>query len=71
MLRDDGAQGLFECEALPARTIAQDELSFVIFGMPNKARRGATTEVLPLRDIATAELHTTTQKKNMPEIVLT
>jgi two-component system chemotaxis response regulator CheB len=52
---DDGAQGLAEMHAAGAATIAQDEATSVIFGMPKEAiARGAVTSVLPLHHIAPA-----------------
>jgi two-component system, chemotaxis family, protein-glutamate methylesterase/glutaminase len=52
---DDGAEGLAEMRAAGARTIAQDESTSVIFGMPKEAiARGAAGEVLPLPRIAGA-----------------
>lgn len=50
---DDGAEGLWEMKDAGARTIAQDEESCVVFGMPKEAIvRGATSQVLPLGQIA-------------------
>lgn len=50
---DDGAQGLVEMKAAGAPTLAQDEASCVVFGMPREAiARGAVDEVVPLTDIA-------------------
>jgi two-component system, chemotaxis family, protein-glutamate methylesterase/glutaminase len=55
---DDGAQGLLEMRSAGAHTIAQDEASCVVFGMPKEAiSRGAATEILPLTDIAAAALN--------------
>jgi two-component system chemotaxis response regulator CheB len=52
---DDGAEGLAEMRAAGARTIAQDESTSVIFGMPKEAiARGAVDEILPLPRIAGA-----------------
>lgn len=49
----DGAAGLLELKNRGARTIAQDEASSVVFGMPKEAiALGAATRVLPLSDIA-------------------
>jgi two-component system chemotaxis response regulator CheB len=54
---DDGARGLLEMKENGAVTIAQDERSCVIFGMPNEAiKRGAAGQVLPLDRIPTAIL---------------
>jgi two-component system, chemotaxis family, protein-glutamate methylesterase/glutaminase len=50
---DDGARGLLEMREMGAATIAQDEASSVVFGMPNEAiKRGAAERVLPLERIA-------------------
>ena len=57
---NDGAQGLLEMRAAGAQTIAQDESSCVVFGMPKEAiSRGAALTVLPLGQIAQAVLGTT------------
>ncbi|HEY4642320.1 MAG TPA: chemotaxis response regulator protein-glutamate methylesterase [Thermoanaerobaculia bacterium] len=54
---DDGAEGLLEMRESGARTIAQDEATSVIFGMPKEAiARGAAMEVLALGEIAGAVL---------------
>jgi len=50
---DDGARGLEEMKNAGARTLAQDEASSVVFGMPKEAiARGAACEAVPLGDIA-------------------
>lgn len=50
---DDGARGLEEMKATNAFTIAQDEATSVVFGMPKEAiARGAATKILPLNAIA-------------------
>ncbi|GAB4487874.1 MAG: chemotaxis response regulator protein-glutamate methylesterase [Thermodesulfovibrionales bacterium] len=52
---DDGAQGMFELMEAGAYTIAQDEKSCVVFGMPKEAiKRGAVAKVLPLEAISSA-----------------
>jgi two-component system, chemotaxis family, protein-glutamate methylesterase/glutaminase len=49
----DGAAGLLEMKQAGAFTIAQDELSSVVFGMPKEAiERGAATKVVHLSHIA-------------------
>jgi two-component system, chemotaxis family, protein-glutamate methylesterase/glutaminase len=54
---DDGAQGLYEMKEAGAATIAQDEESCVVFGMPKEAiSRGAVNVVVPLEQIANAAL---------------
>jgi two-component system, chemotaxis family, protein-glutamate methylesterase/glutaminase len=50
---DDGARGLLEMKEAGASTIAQDEKTCVVFGMPNEAiKMGAADKVLPLDQIA-------------------
>ncbi|MDY0201581.1 MAG: chemotaxis response regulator protein-glutamate methylesterase [Tenuifilaceae bacterium] len=50
---DDGAKGLLEMKEAGARTIAQDEKSCVVFGMPKEAiKLGGVDKVLPLDEIA-------------------
>jgi len=49
---DDGARGLLEMREAGARTIAQDEKTSVVFGMPNEAiKLDAAEFVLPLNQI--------------------
>lgn len=49
----DGAEGLLKMKQAGAKTIAQDEKSCVVFGMPKEAiKMGATDKVLPLDRIA-------------------
>lgn len=53
----DGAQGMLAMKKAGARTIAQDEASCVVFGMPKEAiRHGAVDRVLPLSAIPGAIL---------------
>jgi two-component system chemotaxis response regulator CheB len=50
---DDGAHGILEMKQAGAYTIAQDEESCVVFGMPNEAiKSGGIDTVLPLEKIA-------------------
>jgi len=50
---DDGARGLADMREAGARTVAQDQASSVVFGMPKEAiRRGAAAAVLPLAALA-------------------
>lgn len=52
---EDGARGLLDLHRAGGRTIAQDEASSAVFGMPRAAQRlGAVTGLLPLEDIAAA-----------------
>lgn len=49
----DGAQGLLEMRQAGAPTVAQDEETSLVFGMPREAiARGGAGEVLPLEQIA-------------------
>jgi two-component system chemotaxis response regulator CheB len=49
----DGAQGLLNMRKAGARTIAQDEASCVVFGMPQEAiKRGAAEKIVPLNQVA-------------------
>ena len=53
----DGAEGLLKMREAGAHTIAQDEKTSVVWGMPGEAvKRGAAVEVLPLPQVATAAL---------------
>jgi two-component system chemotaxis response regulator CheB len=50
---DDGAAGLLEMKNAGAYTVAQDEATCVVFGMPKEAiKRDAAQKVLPLEQIA-------------------
>jgi two-component system chemotaxis response regulator CheB len=59
---DDGARGMLEMKQAGAITIAQDEATCVVFGMPKEAiKRDAVDKVLPLGSIAAAILSSTSQ----------
>ena len=48
----DGAKGLLEMKQAGAKTIAQDEASCVVFGMPKEAiKQGGVDHISPLTDI--------------------
>ncbi len=48
----DGAVGLLEMKNRGAQTIAQDESTSVVFGMPKEAiALGAASRILPLQNI--------------------
>jgi two-component system, chemotaxis family, protein-glutamate methylesterase/glutaminase len=48
----DGAAGLLEMKNRGAQTIAQDESTSIVFGMPKEAiALGAATRVLPLDSV--------------------
>lgn len=55
---NDGARGMKRMHERGARTVAQDEDSCVVFGMPMEAiKAGAVDEVLPLSRVASSILH--------------
>ena len=72
----DGAAGLLRLREAGARTIAQDEETSVVFGMPREAiRLGAAQQVLPLERIAPRHEHMvgeppTTQQPNAERDIL-
>jgi two-component system chemotaxis response regulator CheB len=54
----DGAQGMLEMKQTGAKTIAQDEGSCVVFGMPREAiKLGAVDRVVPLDRIPQEIIH--------------
>jgi two-component system chemotaxis response regulator CheB len=54
---DDGANGMLEMKQAGAVTIAQNEATCVVFGMPNEAiKRSAVDKILPLESVAGAIL---------------
>jgi len=56
---DDGARGLEEMKNAGARTLAQDEASSVVFGMPKEAiARGCVDKIVPLSQMAAEILRT-------------
>ena len=56
---DDGARGMLEMHQAGAYTVAQDEASSVVFGMPKEAiAKGGVDRVLPLDQIAREVLMT-------------
>ncbi len=58
---DDGARGLLEMKEAGAHTVAQDEATCIVFGMPKEAiARGAADRILPLDRMA-AEIMQSTQ----------
>ncbi len=55
---DDGAKGMKEMKEAGAYTIAQDEATSVVFGMPAEAiKLGGVDKILPLQSIAADALH--------------
>jgi two-component system chemotaxis response regulator CheB len=62
---DDGADGLLEMKRAYAFTIAQDEATCVVFGMPREAiLLGAAEEILPLHRIPQAVLRLGSSQKS-------
>lgn len=60
---DDGANGLLEMKQAGAITIAQDEQTSVVWGMPGEAvKRGAADEILPLGKVASRLLLLSAEK---------
>ena len=57
---DDGANGMLEMKQAGAYTMAQDEKTCVVFGMPQEAiKRGAVNKVLPLGVLSGAMIRET------------
>jgi two-component system chemotaxis response regulator CheB len=55
---DDGAKGLLEMKKAGAFTVAQDEESCIVFGMPKEAiALGAAAKIVPLSAIPAEILH--------------
>ena len=60
---DDGAQGLKEMRDAGSSTLAQDEASSVVWGMPGRAwQLDAVQQLLPLKELAAAILHRVQQR---------
>ena len=60
----DGAEGLLELRRAGAHTIAQDEATSVIYGMPREAALlGAAGQILPLCEIGPAIAHMTAKRE--------
>jgi two-component system, chemotaxis family, protein-glutamate methylesterase/glutaminase len=54
---DDGAEGLLEMKESGAFTLAQDEATSVVFGMPQEAiKLNAVDRILPLQNLSRAVL---------------
>jgi two-component system chemotaxis response regulator CheB len=50
---DDGARGMLEMRQAGSYTVAQDEETSVVFGMPKEAiQRGAAVKIVPLQKVA-------------------
>jgi two-component system chemotaxis response regulator CheB len=62
---DDGARGLLELRRSGAHTIAQDEATSAVFGMPKAAdRAGAVIDLLPLDMIGPAVVRALRRKQS-------
>ena len=60
----DGADGMLAMRKAGARTMAQDEASSVVFGMPKVAfERGGAERLLPLDDISAATIRLLSERK--------
>jgi two-component system chemotaxis response regulator CheB len=65
----DGATGLLEMKTAGARTIAQDEKSCVVFGMPREAiKRDAVDRVVALNDISWVALQMIIRTEDHPDV---
>jgi two-component system chemotaxis response regulator CheB len=59
---DDGAKGLLNMRQAGAHTIAQDEASSVVFGMPKEAIEcGAAEKIVSMSDVASTMIDFTTK----------
>ena len=68
---DDGARGLLEMKEAGAYTIAQDEESSVVFGMPKEAiKLGAADVILPLNEIAAKVIAMSKHQRKVKEQIL-
>jgi two-component system chemotaxis response regulator CheB len=64
----DGAAGLLEMKKAGASTVAQDEASCVVFGMPKEAiRMGGVDSVVSLREIPRFLIKCLSSKNNAPD----
>jgi two-component system chemotaxis response regulator CheB len=64
---NDGASGMLEMKRAGGRTVAQDENSCVVFGMPKEAiAMGAVDCIVPLSGIAAMILSWTRREKLEP-----
>jgi two-component system, chemotaxis family, protein-glutamate methylesterase/glutaminase len=66
----DGAAGLLKLHKAGAQTIAQDEETCVVFGMPREAiRLGAAQQVLPLEKIGPRLAHLALNPQKVPMVL--
>ncbi|HKL19359.1 MAG TPA: chemotaxis response regulator protein-glutamate methylesterase [Halalkalibaculum sp.] len=65
----DGAKGLLEMKTKGAHTVAQDEATSVVYGMPKEANKiGAALEVLPIQSIARSIIGHMKEKAAQPSL---
>lgn len=63
----DGAQGLLEMRRAGARTLAQDEASSIVFGMPKEAiELGGATDIVPLHRMSRVLLDAVRVRQRQP-----
>ncbi len=68
----DGAAGMLEMKKAGAFTVAQDEASCVVFGMPREAiRLGGVDKVVPLHDIPRTLMNFLNSEKGDPDCART
>lgn len=68
---DDGSKGMLEMKNVGAYTIAQDEATSVVFGMPNESiKLGGVNKVLPLEAIAGEVMRVVTSRQKTPGAVI-
>jgi two-component system chemotaxis response regulator CheB len=66
----DGAKGLLAMKESGARTIAQDEKSCIVYGMPKEAvQLGAADEIVPLSNVAQTILNSLRTNSSLPKAV--
>jgi two-component system chemotaxis response regulator CheB len=66
---NDGAEGLLQMKKAGAATLAQDEASSVVFGMPKEAiALGAVDEVVQLRHIPSLVLKRAERSSGSPRL---
>jgi two-component system chemotaxis response regulator CheB len=59
----DGADGLAAVREAGGLTIAQDEATSTVYGMPKEAARRGAELILPLEQIAAALIATTVERR--------
>jgi len=68
---DDGARGLLALRQAGCHTLAQDERTSVVWGMPGEAvERGAAERVVPLGEVARTLLHFAAEARQVSSAVV-